>query len=160
MLYLFHKIHEEDGYMRTAKDNIFLIANILLPILLGGIFYYLAAPEVLFVKYMDHSLGRGIHFSGSWMGHEIYIWLRCYLMDMLWGYALVFSLVWLGWGTSCNNLQKMLLLVVIFSAGMECLQLLQYVAGTFDPWDIVVEALAEGLAVFLMHQHFRGGHKG
>ncbi len=74
-------------------------------------------------------------------------------MDMLWAYALVFALGFLldmDNKTAKLDLWKIFAITGIFSAITEFCQLLQGVQGTFDHWDILLEILAELLAVFII----------
>jgi len=79
--------------------------------------------------------------------------VRNYLLDMLWGYALVFALS-LFTGNNTAEIRKIFIIAVIFSAVMEILQLTSIAKGTFDVFDIIVEFLAEVTAVFIIKKHY------
>ena len=68
--------------------------------------------------------------------------------DMLWAYALVFSLM-LVTGNKTADVWKMFVIAGMFSTIMEVLQVTGCVKGTFDVMDIIVEIIAELMAVFL-----------
>ena len=72
--------------------------------------------------------------------------------DMLWAYALVFSLM-LVTGNKTADVWKMFVIAGMFSTIMEVLQVIGCVKGTFDVMDIIVEIIAELMAVFMQKIH-------
>lgn len=137
------------------RVKIITILNIILPIILGGLIYYLYSPEVWFVKIIDNIIGVKIHLNAN-RGSFIWDFIRFYLLDMLWAYALVFALFF----TMDNNTARLLvifLLTLSFSCMMEILQLISIVNGTFDIMDIVVMLFAEIIAVFVIKRFLKGG---
>lgn len=141
--------------MKKDRGRIFLILNILVPILLGTIIYYIISPEVIFVQQIDAFLGRGIHVNYLDLNSILMEFVRNYLLDMMWGYALVFAL-YLFIGNNTAKLTKILIIAFVFSAIMEILQLTTFASGTFDIFDIFVEFIAEVFAVFIIKK-FLGG---
>ena len=135
--------------MKKNRDRIFLWMNILLPVMVGGITYYLISPEVFFVRQLDALLGSGIHIENVGSQGTFFRWFRNYALDMLWGYALFFTLH-LMVADDTAEWWKTFGMAAVFSAGMELLQIMPGVAGTFDVWDIVVELLAEGMAALVL----------
>lgn len=127
----------------------FIYANITLPILAGSLMYYVASPQVIFVKNIDRLLGVSLHVE---MENIFVIILRSYMPDMLWAYALVFSLMMVT-GNKTANVWKMFAIAGMFSTIMEVLQITGYVKGTFDVMDIIVEIIAELMAVFIIKRH-------
>lgn len=107
--------------MKEIKRTVFLIINILIPIGLGAVIYYLVLPDVLFVKQIDLLLGKAMHFE---VANDISVvkFIRNYFLDMLWAYALVFALSLI----ICRNaaqLWETFMIAFIFSAIMELLQI-------------------------------------
>ncbi len=133
--------------MKEKKN--FLILNILAPLLIGGLIYYFISPDVIFVKQMDTWIGGGIHLTVMTKRFWLTAFLRNYLLDMLWGYALVYVLFFV-FDDKTAGLSKSFLLAAGFSALMEVLQLMAIVPGTFDSYDILAEILVELLAVFII----------
>ena len=138
--------------MKEIKRTVFLIINILIPIGLGAVIYYLVSPDVLFVKQIDLLLGKAMHFE---VANDISVvkFIRNYFLDMLWAYALVFALSLI----ICRNaaqLWETFMIAFIFSAILELLQITPVVQGTFDIWDIMVELIAELVAVFIIKISF------
>lgn len=133
------------------NKKVLLVANIIVPILLGALLYFIVAPDVIFVNVL-----------GSFMGSETAVvsqpetfldyFVRYYMMDMLWGYSLVFALfLCLG-----NNaaIKKVFIIAFVFSTVMELLQLTTIVPGVFDVWDILMEGIAEAIAAFIIKTLF------
>ena len=117
------------------------------------------------MKWADAYLGLKISLKNTEVVYSCFFLrlVRNHLMDMLWGYALVFALFFLCDRNSCkdahshekdvnktvtSDLRKIFAISGIFSAMLETCQLLPGVQGTFDLWDILLELLAELLAVF------------
>lgn len=73
------------------------------------------------------------------------VFLRNYAGDMLWAYALFITIAWITGDAS----ERKLLECVIFEVILECLQKSDIIAGTFDVYDILAEALATFMAYCL-----------
>lgn len=130
---------------------------ILIPILLGTSIYYFVSPDVIFVKQIDAIVGSGIHIElcrDSVTGQFV----RNYLPDMLWGYALVFALFSVL-ENEIVNVWKIFGVAFLFSALLEFFQLPRFVKGTFDICDIVLEGLAETIAIFIIKKYLQGGQE-
>lgn len=141
------------------KEKVFLIINIVTPLLIGVVIYYLISPDVIFVKRIDEVFGKAIHIHCSSTNSLTLRFVRNYMPDMMWGYALVFAL-YFNLGNNTAELMKIFIIAFAFSAVIEILQLTSIVNGTFDVFDIIVEFLAEAAAVFIIKFYFlRGGTK-
>lgn len=127
--------------------------NILVPIIIGAAIYYVISPNVIFVQQLDSLLAREIHVNTAYSNIPIIRFVRNYLLDMMWGYALVFAL-FLFTGNNAAEIRKIFIIAVIFSAVMEILQLTSFAKGTFDVFDIIVEFLAEVTAVFIIKKYY------
>lgn len=157
------------------RVQFFLLANVLIPLFLGSFLYCLLSPEVILVKWADAYLGLRISLENAVALHSAFFFrfIRNHLMDMLWGYALVFALFFLSHGklasaerkkqgkdgqpankTATLDLWEIFAISSIFSVMMENCQLLPHVQGTFDLWDILLELLAELLAVFIIKSYY------
>ena len=129
--------------------KMFVYANISLPILAGSLLYYVTSPQVMFVQNIDRLLGVSLHVGTE---NTFVVNLRSYMPDMLWAYALVFSLM-LVTGNKTADVWKMFVIAGMFSTIMEVLQVIGCVKGTFDVMDIIVEIIAELMAVFIIKRH-------
>lgn len=131
------------------RTNITFALNCLLALIIGALIYYFFSPEVIFVKKIDKIIKGGLHFELSLHDNWILKFIRFYVLDMLWAYALVFALK-LIMGNNTANLKRVFGVAFIFSATMEILQLTPLAEGTFDMWDIICEFVAEVIAVFII----------
>lgn len=117
--------------------------------MIGALTYYVISPDVIFVQQIDSFLGIDNHGYDIAHASSAIRFVRLYFLDMTWGYALVFALYLLT-GNNTADLIKLLILAIAFSAVLEFLQITSLVKGTFDVIDIVAEALAEMVAVFII----------
>lgn len=131
------------------KTDTIIVLNIMIPIIVGTMIYYVLSPEVIFVKQIDHFIGNGFHISSINTGNILFRFIRNHFLDMLWGYALIFGLFLVS-GNNIADLKKIFLTAFLFSAVMEILQMTPVARGTFDIFDILVEFLAEIAAVFII----------
>ena len=70
---------------------------------------------------------------------------------MLWGYSLVFAVYMIIDDNAAS--MRILIYVLVFSIFLELLQLLPTVPGTFDLLDMLVEGVAEILAVIIIKKY-------
>lgn len=131
------------------KINKVIVLNMIVPIILGALIYYLMSPEVIFVKQIENFLEIKFRISDISMDNVFLRFVRNYFLDMLWGYALVFSLFLVN-GNNTAELKRILVIAFVFSAIMEVLQITPFAKGTFDVYDVIVELLAEVMAVFII----------
>lgn len=142
-----------------CRNKVFLLANMIVPILTGAVIYYVTSPDVIFVRQLDTILGMRVHMYDISNHSTIVRFIRYYALDMLWGYALVFALYFIL-DNNTASLFKIFVIAYVFSVIIEILQLTSFVKGTFDVFDLVVELIAEIAAVFIIkNDFFRGGTK-
>lgn len=140
--------------MKRQKE-LFLIFNFTVPLLVGAMIYYFLSPDVVFVKIIDELIGKRPEFLGATYFNlllkDYYVvkLARCYLLDGLWGYALVFALYYI-FSNNTANLTKIFFMAFAFSTFLEILQLTSLAKGTFDFIDIGALFLAEIFAVFII----------
>lgn len=72
---------------------------------------------------------------------------------MLWAYALVIALFFVI-GNNTVSVLKILSIAFSFTVILEILQITPIAEGTFDFYDIVVEFLAEVIAVLIIKKYF------
>jgi len=131
------------------KKSVFMTLNIIIPLFIGMVLYYLLTPDVFFVKIIDRIINREVHRGEIPLHSGMLRMLRFYFLDMCWAYALTFS-IHIILGSNTANLWKSYLITVVFSTVMELLQLTAFVTGTFDVIDVLCEALAAWIAVFII----------
>lgn len=139
-----------------CRNKVFLLANMIVPILTGAVIYYVTSPDVIFVRQLDTILGMRVHMYDISYHSTIVRFIRYYALDMLWGYALVFALYFIL-DNNTASLFKIFVIAYVFSVIIEILQLTSFVKGTFDVFDLVVELIAEIAAVFIIKNDFFGG---
>ena len=142
-----------------CRNKVFLLTNMIVPILTGAVIYYVTSPDVIFVRQLDTILGMRVHMYDISYHSTIVRFIRYYALDMLWGYALVFALYFIL-DNNTASLFKIFVIAYVFSVIIEILQLTSFVKGTFDVFDLFVELIAEIAAVFIIkNDFFRGGTK-
>ena len=125
-----------------------VLLNVIVPILLGAVIYYIFSPEVIFVKKIDEILGINWHIEVEQV-NEIWKFIRNHFLDMLWSYALVFALFYIL-DNDAAKLKVALIISFMTSCIMEMLQLFSIARGTFDLWDITWMLVAQGIAAFII----------
>lgn len=109
-----------------------ILFNILIPIIIGTLIYYLFCPEVIFVKNSLFSIPKNPFIT----------LVRNYLMDMLWSYALTFTIYLI-----LDNWMQTFTIAALFSTTIELLQLTVVISGTFDILDIFAMLYSICLAI-------------
>ena len=136
--------------MRNEKT--FFAANVIIPLVIGAAVYYIMSPDVIFVRGVDGLLGLGVHVGVHDNNFMLIKFIRNYFLDMLWAYALVFALQYII-GNKTAKSHTTLFVAFIFTAVIEMLQLTSLASGTFDVLDILVELIAEVIAVIIIILH-------
>ena len=131
-----------------SRDK-FIILNIVLPIVVGGIIYYFLSPQVFFVKGINEFLGVTQRQTVVLINNVFFRFVRNYFMDFLWAYSLTFA-IFFTWGNNAADIKKIVVVAFLFSTLMESLQLMPKMNGTFDVLDIVIEFLAELIAAVII----------
>lgn len=130
-------------------NRLFVVMNIAIPLFVGAFIYYFLSTDVIFVRIIDKVINGGVHFNSLVENSYVVKFIRFYLLDMLWGYALVFTLYFIL-SNNTANLKKIFFIAFVFSTSMEILQLTSFATGTFDFLDILFEFLAEIFAVLVI----------
>jgi glycopeptide antibiotics resistance protein len=126
------------------------ILNIIIPLAIGGIVYYITSPDVIFVQRLDDILGVVRDSEETMHSGEIFrTFLRNYFLDMLWAHSLTFC-IYILVDNNTESVYKTMTIAFTFSLAMELLQLTNTVKGTFDVADILVEFIAIVIAVFII----------
>lgn len=117
--------------------------NVVVPLFVGTILYYLFCPDVYFVKQIDLLINFDIHFECP-NNNLIFDIIRFYLFDFLWAYSLMTtSLIFM----KPRNVKYLFLIVSFFEIIFEILQIIPTVNGTYDIFDIFIEILANILGI-------------
>lgn len=130
----------------------FLILNIILPLMAGGIGYYFLYPSSFLAEIIDRYLKINIHVT---LNDNVFIRLiRNYLLDALWVYSLESALVWI----SSYNRTSPIFMILSLSSGVifEFFQLSGIVRGTFDLFDICAEMISVLIGWFIICKKYGG----
>lgn len=133
----------------NRKTIMFL--NIMCPIAAGALIYFLAAPDVIFIKRTEDFMGWAVHMRMFPPGSVFLRLIRNYLPDMMWGYSLVFAMFCII-GNNVASIWKVFWIAFPFSAVMEMMQKVSFVPGTFDVFDIAAIFLAEVIAACIIYK--------
>lgn len=135
------------------KKRISILANIIIPLMVGAAFYLAASPDVIFVKTVGLFWGMPEYIGHVGAEGGCLQLMRYYMLDALWAYALVFALYFVI-GNNAARVRVAFLIAICFSTFMEVIQLIPTIPGIFDYLDILVEALAEAVAAFIIKIHY------
>lgn len=122
------------------------VVRILIPIFLGALLYYIFCPTTLFVTYIDKIIGNGYHLKVNYE-NDVIRFLRYYLFDSLWAYALMEAVILLIKPQRYEVL-KYLVVVGLFEILMESIQMYDTMSGTFDVYDILIEICVNIFVIF------------
>ena len=127
----------------------FILLNVIAPVLIGAILYYLFFPEAVFVRLIDNLLGSSYHIPVN-VDNILIKLIRFYFLDFLWAYALMSAVILIF-----KNDRRVFMIILIFEIVLELIQLLPSIRGTFDVCDIGIEILASILAIKLSRRRFK-----
>lgn len=127
----------------------FILLNVIAPVLIGAILYYLFFPEAVFVSLVDNLLGSSYHIPVN-VDNVLIKLIRFYLLDFLWAYALMSAVILIF-----KNDRRVFVIILIFEIILELIQLHPSIRGTFDVCDIGVEILASILVIKLSRRRFK-----
>ncbi|MGN0411776.1 MAG: hypothetical protein ACI4FV_01970 [Lachnospiraceae bacterium] len=119
----------------------YFVTNVVAPVSIGAIFYYLFFPDTIFVKWIESLFGVSYHILIN--PDSVFLKItRFYLPDFLWAYALMGAVV-----CFCGYEKGYFYSVILFEILLEMLQMLPSTHGTFDICDIFMEVGANILVI-------------
>ena len=127
----------------------FILLNVIAPVLIGAILYYLFFPEAVFVRLIDNLLGSSYHIPVN-VDNILIKLIRFYFLDFLWAYALMSAVILIF-----KNDSRVFVIILIFEIVLELIQLLPSIRGTFDVCDIGIEILASIFVIKLSRRRFK-----
>lgn len=132
------------------QDRAFYLLNIALPLAFGGIFYLLLCPGT-YLSHMAHIfLDIPVILPSS--NSALLAFLQNFLCDILWAYALTVAVSWVM-GQSAARSVAALGICWALEIGIEWMQKMQVISGTFDPMDIFLECITTIAALLLVKRH-------
>lgn len=139
-----------DKNMNRKKS---MLLHIICPIAVGVLIYCMVSSDVIFIRKTADIIGwKCVSVLGT--DSAFLRVIRNYLPDMMWGYSLVASLFCIM-GNNAADVGKTLWLAVPFTAAMEIMQIISFVPGTFDVFDIFAEVLTEVFAACIIHKLYQ-----
>ncbi len=134
------------------KKRSFYLVNIIGPLVLGLIVYILYRPEAFISREIYRWIG--VSFDISQSGSVANRFIRFYFSDMMWSYALFFTISWIL-GQGRRAITECFIICFLFEAFLEYGQKIGLLYGTFDIWDIVAEYFAAVISAIIII-HYRG----
>lgn len=123
--------------------------NVVTPILIGAIIYYLFFPEAAFVNLVDAVFKHSFHILIN-LDTIFFKLIRFYVLDFLWAYGFMSAVLLVS-----GNCKRLVLFVFLFEVILEVLQLHPRVKGTFDVCDICVEIIANILVINILGRRYK-----
>lgn len=142
--------------LSKKKQIIFSICNIIFPLIIGAVIYFLFVPTAHISEILYKFIGKSIYISSKDLTGTF---VTCFLADFLWAYALFF-LVFVILAQKKSDIWIVLLICLIFETVIEFLQLTPIIDGTFDWFDILFECFADllGVAILVIYCYFVNKH--
>ena len=140
--------------MKKIKNEkrIWCLYTIIIPLIVGGILYYLLCPEVIFVKIIEQYMNLNIHIQYSENKNTLSMLFRNYFFDYIWAYTFFQTLYLINSKGTKAHLINCIISITLGSV-LEVFQFMRIVYGTFDIWDIVVE-MTGVLSAFIIIKNF------
>lgn len=140
--------------MKKRKE---IILNIFIPIIIGTIIYILLSPNAYITKLFWGIINEGNPLSKiNIMEMPIIVrWIRYYLCDILWAYALTYSIVCILWNGSVCSAVNACVVSVIFIMVVEISQITNYISGTFDYFDLIFQIVTSFFAGIIYYKKRR-----
>lgn len=135
--------------MKIERKILFSLVTIIIPLIIGGVFYYIFCSDVYFVKIIDNYTNLNMHITSEVCENMWFRILRNYLIDYLWAYAFTNAL-FLVFDSNNTGIVASCICSVFIGSALEVLQLIGIVSGTFDVWDILFEMLGAITATFII----------
>jgi len=121
----------------SKKSQNKIILSIVIPLILGGLLYYIFCPDVDFVIFIDRISNTRFHFYIN-KNNKVIAFFRNYFFDVLWAYSLSFAMY-----LCCKELKYRSFIIcflpLILGASLEILQKVKIINGTSDILDVVAE---------------------
>ncbi len=125
-----------------------IIMFVCIPMIVGGILYYLLDPNVIFFRLLH--IGYGCVESNCFVR-----FVRNHFMDMIWSFSLLSSVFIIA--NRDINRKVLLFVVTIFVVLFEYGQKVGIILGTFDMVDVVLEVVSIMTAYIMVTKKLKGG---
>ena len=136
---------------RSTMRHIFYCVNILASLILGLAVYVCYRPDS-YVSQVVYNI-FGVSFDNIIPANVLPKWLlmfiRNYLGDISWAYALTFTVCYI-WLTPSGRLLPAFGIIATFEVAIEVLQLIDVAPGTFDWLDVFLEICITAFIMLLI----------
>lgn len=137
---------------KTRKIHVFYLINIFIALILGLLIYIVFRPDTYISKWFSESTHLGSIAIGMRVKKNIVIaFLRNYMGDFLWAYALTYSVQIFIEANRKKGYIALIISCIIFEILIEVMQKLNIISGTFDLYDIIVEVFATCSATLFIY---------
>jgi len=127
----------------------YTLFNVFLPLVVGGLFYFIFCPEVFWVRRLDILLHINGGFRTGFKQSLLIRICRNHLLDFLWLFAMN-NTFFLIYNASRHAILLSSLSSISIGVGFEMLQYFRVVAGTYDVIDILVEGSAALISALII----------
>lgn len=140
----------------TVRQHLFYLVNIIFSLAIGVSVYVFFRPDTHISQVIYRFLGvRPLFFPQNILFPEwLALFIRNYLADILWAYALSFTVCYILWHPNRNTILSFAI-VSIFEICMEVFQKTGFLSGTFDWLDIFYEICISAFAMLYIKKHIR-----
>ena len=133
---------------RHVRNGALYACHVFCPIILASLFYGVFCTDTMPGKWFS-ALFPWVQPLALDTNVVWYRLLRWYFADFCWAYALLFALNFV-WPQSRFRLAFVAITACVLVCLLEFLQVFSCIPGTFDGWDIVVECMALGIALWIL----------
>ena len=135
------------------KNKYFLryLVHVFLPIAFGAVIYVLMRPDTYVSSWIYKLLGLQAPEKMLFIPRWLYTFITGHAADILWAYSLSHAVFWIldgGFGCWLPTI-----ICFTFAVSIESMQLLPFLSGTFDWWDILLEICTIAMVSLKINLH-------
>ena len=135
----------------SYRKYLIIVIFIIIPLILGAIFYYIYCPDVYFVQFIDQIIKKPIHLRNN---NYLVVFMRNHGLDLIWSFSLTLSFFLISLEYKYNYLLYILIPLLI-GLCLEFLQRYNIISGTYDTLDIIFELCGVVLAFIIIRLKMR-----
>ena len=145
---------------RTMKQHMFYALNISISLVIGLIVYVCYRPDTYVSQAVYNLLGISPDIGGfvNWLPTWLLLFIRNYLADIIWAYALTFTICYILWNQK-KSMFPIFGIVAVFEICIEVSQKVGIMSGTFDWYDIFLEICISALVMLVIKTKYKEKQK-
>ena len=145
---------------RTMKQHMFYALNISISLVIGLIVYVCYRPDTYVSQAVYNLLGISHDIGGfaNWLPTWLLLFIRNYLADIIWAYALTFTICYILWNQN-KSMFPIFSIVAVFEICIEVSQKVGIMSGTFDWFDIFLEICISALVMLVIKTKYKEKQK-